>query len=107
MIATLRLKEGVVIAGNKYTNTIIAALQEAWGHFGYNTVTITAGRDGKHGAQSYHYQDRAVDVRSRDVKPEHLQPVAAYLRTLLPFFYDVVVEGDHYHIEADAKKELV
>lgn len=32
----------------------------------YGDITITSGNDGKHAENSYHYHDRAIDIRSRD-----------------------------------------
>jgi hypothetical protein len=32
----------------------------------YGDITITSGNDGKHAKNSYHYHDRAIDIRSRD-----------------------------------------
>lgn len=99
----MQLKYGVVLAGNQYTNAILKAMQLAWPE-GMEQV-VTAGRDGKHGPKSYHYQDRAIDARSRDMTQEQKQRVLAKLRELLPAYYDVVLEDDHFHIEADAEKE--
>ena len=97
-----QLKDGVVLAGNKYINTMLWALDTAYAP---ETCTITAGRDGKHGEHSLHYQDRAVDARFWNVADK--EAMAQRIRTLLPHYYDVVVEKDHFHIEADKKKEGV
>lgn len=98
----IQLKDGVLVAGNRYTNEMFRALETAYDELGLD-VTVTAGRDGKHGEHSYHYRDRALDVRFWGVidKPR----LAQRLKELLPPFYDVVVEKDHYHLEADATKE--
>ena len=99
----LQLKDGVVLAGNKYTNAMLKALQIAFE--GICDVVVTAGRDGKHGPESYHYQDRAIDARFWEISPDRRDSIAAAIRVMLPPYYDVVVEENHYHIEADAKKE--
>ncbi|NGZ94945.1 MAG: hypothetical protein CV089_02220 [Nitrospira sp. WS110] len=96
----LTFKEGAVVAGNKYTNAIMAACQKAYGDL---DVVVTAGRDGKHSPKSYHYVDRALDIRFWNVKDK--PAMAAKIRSLLPAYFDVVVESDHFHIEADATKE--
>lgn len=98
----IQFKDGVLVAGNRYTNEMFRALEIAYDELGLD-VTVTAGRDGKHGEHSYHYRDRALDVRFWDV-PDKAR-LAQRLRELLPPYYDVVVEKDHYHIEADATKE--
>jgi hypothetical protein len=101
----LQLKYGVVVAGNEYTNAIMRAVQLAYKKYGLKEVVLSAGRDGKHGPKSYHYLDRALDIRFWTVKEEDRGLVAGYIKAELPPFYDVVVESDHYHIEADAAKE--
>lgn len=105
MIARLQLKDGVVIHGTQYTNAILAAIQIAFGDHDIPVVYVTAGRDGHHSTGSYHYRDRALDVRFWNVALDLREAVAKTIRQYLPRFYDVVVESDHYHIEADAKKE--
>lgn len=105
MIARVQLKDGVQLYGNQYINAMIQAVQIAFGDHDIPLVTITAGFDGAHGEGSYHYQHRAIDVRFWNVPADQHQSVAATIREYLPRFYDVVIESDHYHIEADAKKE--
>jgi hypothetical protein len=100
----LTLKDGCVITGNKYTNKILETVQFVYFRHGWNVV-ITSGDDGEHSEHSYHAQHRALDVRFWDIPPEERRAVAQEIRTLLPSYYDVVLESDHYHIEADAFKE--
>lgn len=117
MIARIELKDGVTLVGNKYINEMLQRVQFVFGDFGIEVATITSGTDSTHGVESYHAKGRALDVRSWNV-PEHLKlEVAISLRKWLPNFYDVVfehevkdaqgnvVKGEHYHLEADAKKE--
>jgi hypothetical protein len=101
----LQLKYGAIVAGNQYTNAIMLAVQLAYKKYGVGEVVLTAGRDGVHGPKSYHYQDRALDVRFWSIPEKDRGLVAAYIKAELPPYYDVVVEDDHYHIEADAEKE--
>ena len=68
-------------------------------------------------ANSYHAKERAIDVRSWNVPEDKRLDVAISLRKWITLpFYDVVyepavmkdgkiVKGDHYHLEADAKKK--
>jgi hypothetical protein len=101
---SLSLKDGVLVAGNKYTNAIMTATQAVYGKHGWDVV-VTAGRDGKHSEKSLHYEDRALDIRFWMIPEDHREGVAAEIRARLPVWYDVVIEGDHYHIEADKVKE--
>jgi hypothetical protein len=100
----LLLKDGVQINGNKYINKILEAVQVVFDFHSW-PVVITAGRDGHEGKVSYHNDNRALDIRFWDVPPEQRRQVAADIAAKLPAYYDVVVERDHYHIEADEKKE--
>jgi conjugal transfer mating pair stabilization protein TraG len=67
-----------------------------------NTM-ITSGNDAQHMAGSLHYQDRALDFRTRDLSPVDVQRWAAAIRSRLGPDYDVVIESDHIHIEHDPK----
>lgn len=102
----LQLKEGVVVHGNRYTNKIMETVQFVYRLHGWELVVITSGNDGVHSPNSYHGKDRALDIRFWDVPPEQRRAVADEFRALLPAYYDVEIETDHYHIEADEKKEL-
>jgi hypothetical protein len=118
MIARIELKDGVTLVGNKYINEMLQRVQFVFGDFGIQVATITSGTDSKHGVDSYHAKGRAIDVRSWNVPQEKKLDIAISLRKWLPDFYDVVfekevkdatgkvVKGEHYHLEADAKKEL-
>lgn len=105
MIARIELKDGTVLKGNKYINEMLRAVQIAFGDHGLPVATITSGIDGAHGVGSYHSKGRAVDVRFWGVPDEKRLDVALSIRKWLPAFYDVVTEVDHYHLEADEKKE--
>ncbi len=103
--ALLELKDGVVLHGNKYINEMLRAVQIAFADHGIGVVTVTSGDDSKHGPGSYHGKDRAIDVRFWNVPDDKRMDVAITLRKWLPKYYDVVTEPDHYHLEADSKKE--
>lgn len=63
---------------------------------------ITAGRDGKHKIGSLHYAGRAIDIRSRDLSTDAIKvSVLNDLKRVLGDEYDVLFEGDHYHVEYD------
>lgn len=99
----IELLDGVVVVGNRYTRTIMSACERAFGELGL-PVTLTSGLDGTHLPTSYHPQGRALDVRRWGVV--NVDALIARLRALLPPYYDVVLEKDHIHIEADARKEF-
>ncbi len=110
----LQLKDGVILAGNRYTNAILAAVQTVYRRHDW-PVAITSGRDSH--TTGYHPLDRALDVRVAMIPVEQREAIADEIREALPGFYDVVneaeivregsiVKGAHFHIEADAKKEV-
>lgn len=97
----MKLKDASVIYNRTpHTEAIEQAADRTWGSLGLEP-TCTSGNDGKHGERSLHYADRALDLRFWDL----LEVYAQKLRDCLPEYYDVVVEKDHVHIEADRVKE--
>ena len=111
----LQLKDGVLVCGNKYINTILIAAQTVYGRHGWPTW-VTSGRDSHE--TGYHPQDRALDLRCSMIPEVERVGIKNELQQMLPKFYDVVyepevtkggvvVKGAHFHIEADAKKESV
>jgi hypothetical protein len=66
---------------------------------------ITSASDGKHGPNSLHYQGKALDLRTRTLRPEQVHPVFMALKDALhPGGFDVVLETDHIHVEFDWKE---
>src|SRR3972149_2144787 len=73
------------------------------------TVVVTSGTDGKHMAGSFHYEGRAVDVRSKHLAPEKVEPVVRAFRATHDLEYDLLWEyvgtsNEHLHLEYDPKK---
>jgi hypothetical protein len=65
------------------------------------TMTITSANDGIHKKGSKHYENNAIDIRTRDMINRTLtQKQIAYT---LGKDYDVILESDHIHIEYDPK----
>ena len=64
-------------------------------------MTITSGNDGTHKKGSLHYINRAIDIRSKDMK----SPIEVTLRIKqrLGRNFDVIYEFNHIHIEYDPK----
>lgn len=63
-------------------------------------LTITSCTDGRHKDGSLHYTGCAVDLRLPTARVEQ---VVAQLQNRLGSEYDVVLEGDHIHVEYDPK----
>lgn len=97
----MKIKDTTVVFNRTpYTEAIEQAADAVWATVGLEP-TCTSGNDGKHGTRSLHYADRALDLRFWDI----LEVFAKRLRETLPEYYDVVVEKDHFHVEADRMKE--
>lgn len=70
---------------------------------------VTSMNDSSHGAESLHYKDRAVDLRSKHISADNREHVFQELvRLLNPLGYDVLFENqgldaEHYHVEWDPK----
>ena len=96
----MKLKEGASLEGVSWRMWTAAIKAEPlWRKRGAELV-ITSGSDGKHGQNSLHYKGLALDFRiwnlggaESDVLPE--------LKAALGPEYDVVLEGDHFHVEYD------
>jgi hypothetical protein len=102
----LFIKPGVRITGLR-PEILLAAVAaervyEAEGH----DLTITAAIDGKHMAGSLHYAGTAIDIRTRDVPADKIPVILAKLKEALAGDFDVLLEGDHIHIEFQPKQSL-
>lgn len=71
-------------------------------------VVVTSANDARHSEGSYHYHDRALDVRCYGDRPggglteDEAESWAERLRKRLQSGYDVILEEDHIHLERDA-----
>ena len=98
----LRFKDGVVVTFTPEVNRMLEAAEASFQANGYSCV-CTAGTDGKHMVGSKHYEAKAVDLRSRHVSQEMLPKIVSELKERLGKDYDVILEGDHIHVESDPK----
>jgi len=64
-------------------------------------MTITSGNDGKHMKGSLHYQDKAIDIRTKDMKYKNANWLM--IRKQLGHKFDVILKETHIHIEYDPK----
>lgn len=67
------------------------------------TFLITSGTEGKHGRGSLHFSGGAIDIGVREWLPSEIKNVANELRASLSVEFDVVVEGNHIHVEFQPK----
>lgn len=99
----LFIKPGVRLTGMRPEILLAAVVAErAYNEAGFD-LTITACVDGKHSTGSLHYSGAAIDLRTRDVPAASVPKLAARLKECLAGEFDVVLEGDHIHIEFQPK----
>jgi hypothetical protein len=79
-------------------------IQTVYYRKGY-VCTITSCSDGKHGPNSLHYSGKALDIRTRNVMPLDLPGIVKDIKESLGEQFDVVLEGDHIHVEFDPKDQ--
>lgn len=96
----LRFKEGVQVTFTKAVNAILEQAEYTFQANGYSCI-CTAGTDGKHMPTSKHYLAQAVDLRSKHVSKDMLPKIVSELKERLGKDYDVILEGDHIHVEHD------
>mgnify|MGYP001571675376 CR=1 FL=1 len=99
----ISLKPGVTAKGIQPELLLgLVVLDAQYAKAGY-TCVITALTDGKHMEGSLHYTGQAADTRTRDISPAVVQLIVKNTKEALGQDYDVVIEGDHVHLEWDQK----
>ena len=81
----------------------MAAAEEVFGPYG--DVVVTSIKDGTHSANSLHYDGLAFDLRTRHMDKGQVAAAAEALAIALGKDYDVVIEGDHLHVEYDVRRK--
>ena len=101
-----KIKKGVVLVmiGGSPICFIIEVGLKVFDSAGYDCV-ITGALDGPHGDRSCHYLMAALDLRNRHIPADERPGIVEGLEVQLGKDYDVIDEGDHFHIEYDPKGE--
>lgn len=99
----MRLKPGVRVLGLQ-AGTLLAmqAAGEVLRAFDLEFV-VTSVIDGSHSRSSKHYSGNAFDFRTRHMGEGQPAQVREALSIALAGDYDVVLEGNHIHVEYDPK----
>ena len=99
-MALIKLKSTVVVPK---VVVICCAVVNAANVLGLPDMLVTSGNDSEHMPGSKHYEDKALDFRTRHLLPFDKTALAAEVRRRLGPDYDVVLEADHLHVEHDVK----
>lgn len=67
------------------------------------TCVVTCGTDGQHRSSSAHYTGRAFDLRTRHLLTTEREKIMREMKASLGADFDVIFEGDHFHVEYDPK----
>ena len=85
----------------------VFACERHYARHGFD-LTVTSVTDGDHKPGSLHHIGCAVDLRlppiNATTEPLVMQRFVSDLREVLGVEFDVVLEGDHIHVEYDPKR---
>ena len=99
-----KVKPGVIMEGlKKPMLDVIPIIADIYNRYSA-TLVITSALDGKHKNGSFHYLGLAIDTRIWAFDAATLPAVLADLRSALGPKFDVVLEGNHFHIERDTTR---
>ena len=98
----MRLKDDVRVRGiSPEAIVALIVIQELYAARGYECM-VTSITDGDHMSGSHHHTGNAIDFRTVHVSRSGVEIIADEARVRLPG-YDIVIEGDHLHVEYDPK----
>lgn len=107
----MNYKLNTIVMFNRTAKRIIEVVDAAYS-IAHEEATLTSGLDGTHSNGSFHYTCEALDFRRPRKKAATIRNVIwmalnntniSYAKryTLKRKKYDVVLEGDHIHVERD------
>jgi len=98
---------------NQYTIKFFAACLAYEYYFSseliHDELTLTSANDSKHSAKSFHYEDKAWDLRANDKSDSERKTIIRILKHILGYGWDVILETPadpakhHFHIERDTR----
>lgn len=108
-MALIRIKPGVEVSQQV---VIACAVVNAATTLLLPDMVITSGREGTHQAGSFHYQDRALDIRTKHLTRAQKLNLVDAVAARLGSEYDVILEAlgktnEHLHVEYDAPRPTV
>lgn len=102
----LALKPGVRILGMKPETLLGLDICHSVYVAHNKPCTVTCGVEGSHSRGSKHYAGMAFDLRTRHLLTSEREAIEKDLKASLQGDFDVVFEGNHWHIEFDPKDPL-
>lgn len=104
----IALKPGVTLLGIAPQMLVALSVAEAVYAKRNLDCVITSGNDGRHSSKSKHYAGCALDFRTRTLQSDdEARAVAAEIKDALGIDYDVIFEGDHIHVEYEARRPSI
>jgi len=85
----------------EYISGIENQVDQAFNDIAGRDAVVTYTTNGQHSPNSLHYSGNACDLRTRDLTEDQVQELTEQLRQSLGDNYDVLFEGNHFHIEYD------
>lgn len=99
----MKLKPNVRLADLKPQCVLAIFIADSiYSKFGRELV-VTSIDDSVHGPTSLHPSGFAFDLRTSFFRIDQIAPVEAALKEALTVDFDILYEGDHFHIEYDPK----
>jgi len=101
----IRVKKGVVFKAFRFEMIELIDFLRRLSIKIKKDLWITSANDSDHRANSYHYVDLALDIRTRNLDKDDIVIVMKALKdSLSNLCYDTVLEKDHIHIEFDMRR---
>lgn len=100
----LRFEPGIMCRVFRLEIALVIHHAAVWALLARIGVVVNSMGDRRHGPNSLHPWDLAIDLDTDGDKPDHLAQLHAYLARVLGPGYDVILETDHVHIEYDMKR---
>lgn len=101
----MKFKSNTTVIFNSFAQTVFDQVDAVYHQIQGTQGMLTSGIEGAHGPNSLHYRGLAWDFRLPIDKGNN-NKVVDLLRIALshPTIHDVLLEGDHIHVEWDPKK---
>lgn len=99
----VKLKKSARIAGLKPEMVLGIMLMKGVFDKYDRDLVITSALDSSHGRGSLHFVGQALDLRTRHLQENTVGPIVSELEEALGPDFDVILEGNHIHVEFQPK----